>query len=110
MQGFGLELLMFSDNIRAGWDREEELRLALIASGKFDFAADALAGLLPVESTGEVATDAAGDALEDYSAVEWQSPTTMGEEGVMSDLAKFQEAMAANATISVGDDEEGEWL
>lgn len=50
------------------------------------------------------------EAVEDYSEVQWESPSTMGEEGVMSDLEKFQAAMTANTDITVGEDEGGEWL
>ena len=57
------------------------------------------------------AIDAAGDALEDLSAVKWQSPSDLGsEEEVMNEIEMFQKAMAANTQIVVGEDGGGEWL
>lgn len=122
MQTLAIELLMFADNIRRGEDRSEELRMAMIASGNYDPASLLPGGIrvlaaqddrrgMSVARPEDATADAAGDPLEDYSEVQWESPSTAGEEGVMSDLEKFNAAMAANANISVsGEDEGGEWL
>lgn len=49
--------------------------------------------------------------VEDYSEVQWESPSTMGAEEVMNDLEKFNAAMAANESITIsGEDDGGEWL
>jgi hypothetical protein len=50
-----------------------------------------------------------GEGLEDLSAVQWQSPSDFGEEGVMNDIEAFNKAMAENLHVVV-DDQGGEWL
>lgn len=46
--------------------------------------------------------------LEDYSAVQWQTPSDLGPEEVMGDIEKFNQAMAANSHMVV--EGEGEWI
>lgn len=124
MQSLALELLIFADNIRRGEDRTEQLRLALVASGDYDPAKLAPGGVnliaaqaerrgittqRPADAVVDSSTDP--DAVEDYSEVQWESPSSAGAEEVMNDLERFNAAMAANQNITVGgEDEGGEWL
>lgn len=111
--------------MKRGEDRTEQLRLALIASGDYDpaklvpggvtvmAAQDERRGITtqrPADAVVDSSTDP--EAVEDYSAVEWESPSTSGEQEVMKDLEMFNAAMAANhnVTVSGGEDEGGEWL
>lgn len=102
--------------MKAGDDRNEQLRLALIASGDYD-PTKLLPGRVNViaaqdERRGSSAgSSGAVDEVEDYSEVQWESPSTMGAEEVMNDLEKFNAAMAANESITInGEDDGGEWL
>lgn len=55
-------------------------------------------------------TDAAGDALEDLSAVKWEAPSDRSEEEVMAEIEQFNKAMAENVHQVVAEDGGGEWL
>lgn len=52
---------------------------------------------------------AAGTVVEDFTDVKWESPSATGEEEVMRDLELFNQAMAENQIIALGEDG-GEWL
>lgn len=126
MQSLALELLIFADNIRRGEDRTEQLRLALVASGDYDPTKLVPGGVNVISAQQErrgltttqrpkdsVLVDESTDpnAVEDYSEVQWESPSSAGAEEVMNDLERFNAAMAANQNITIGgEDEGGEWL
>lgn len=93
VQTFGLELLMFAENIYKG----DEM--------------GALIRRYHAEQEDEVAPDLVDDDIvgaEDLSGVQWQSPSDSEE--VMADLEMFNAVMAANANVVVEGDEGGEWL
>lgn len=49
-----------------------------------------------------------GDAEEDLSAVQWQSPSDTGAEEVMGEIEMFNQAMANNSQTVTHDG--GEWV
>lgn len=94
VQEFGLELLMFAENIT----KLDEV--AAPARKYFEDHPDEL------RKMNMVADDIVG--AEDLSGVQWQSPSDSEE--VMDDIALFNQAMADNANMVIDGDEGGEWL
>lgn len=52
---------------------------------------------------------ASGNAVEDYSEVEWLSPRDFGDED-MAEMMKLSEALFASSQITVTQDPTGEWV
>lgn len=116
MQAWGLELLMYEDRLRADEKRDIELGSALIASGKY-LPEKVLPSIFGEEvkevqagSPEAAAAYARGDVVEDMTGIEWESPSSQGEEEVMRDLEMFNQAMAANQGIALDEGEGGDWL
>lgn len=90
VQEYGLELLMFAENIAKMNEYTAPFRDYFAANpDKLQMVDDDIVG------------------AEDLSGVQWQSPSDSGE--VMDDIELFNQAMAANANMVI-DGEGGEWL
>ena len=93
VQEYGLELLMFSENMA-------QLNQIAAPARKYyqDHPEEALTDLVDDDIVG----------AEDLSGVQWQSPSDSEE--VMDDIALFNKAMAENTSMVIDEDEGGEWL
>jgi hypothetical protein len=106
---------MHADQIKNNEQRDITLGSALIASGKYlpEKVLPEIFGEEVVEvQAGTPEAEAAyarGDVVEDMTGIEWESPSSQGEEEVMRDLEMFNQAMAQNGLVTV-DEGEGEWL
>jgi hypothetical protein len=91
-----VQLLILGDGLQREQDRDRELRLALVASGRVS-PADAFPELgRPDEDEDEnPAMPSSGADLTDLA---WESP---GESGALSDMELLQRAMAVNQLVTV---------
>jgi hypothetical protein len=104
VQDFGLQMLIYAEEIQHTKEDLELFKRTLVASGKYD------ASLLYEDPQKKTTSDVDindPDASYDFTDVEWSVPSI--EE--FTNFADIQEAMANTSVILSGDTEEiyGEW-
>jgi len=110
VQNFGLRLLVRQDNIDAGEDRFNEVRLAMLATGKRNVE-DLFPDYFPPKEL-EITEDSSADVLDlpgvdyDYSGIRFEMPEIDPEEE-MRMLEAFMGMVAEDADPK--DDPDGGW-
>lgn len=112
VQDLAVRVLVRQDNISRREAKETDLRLSMLATGRYD-----LADLFPEYFVNEqvaVDEDAPDDVYTregveyDYSGVEWQSPSDLSEEDRKA-MMDFLADTSVSVSIDPGD-VEGGWL
>lgn len=109
----GLHMLDYADDRQRTIDSRDTLRRAMLSSGHYDFD-DLFPEVAPkkVASADDDLNDP--DAAYDFSAVQWESPSTMGG---IDDFDRLQEELLRETSVSISegdfsddDLEAGEWI
>ena len=102
VQGLGLEMLMFADDLQRSEKDLEDFKRSLVASGNYDV--EKL--YAETETMGETTEFNNPDADYDFTAVEWQPPA----ESEWEEFERLQEELA-NDSVTLGEQNTvyGEW-
>lgn len=106
VQEMGLHMLVFADDVDRSLKNRDELRRALIASGKYTFD-DLFPPVVQVETSGDINDP---EASYDFSGVKYESPTSGTD--AFEEFERYQQSLLDGTAVVLdeGELEAGEWI
>jgi hypothetical protein len=107
---FGLMILQMLDNNRSIEREVHSVKVALAGNDPSRLPELFPQWFPPLDETSEEGKQAiaSGDAVEDYSAVKWASPSS--DPDSVEEMMRLSEALFANSQVTVTQNNDGEWI